>query len=116
MDSNPLTQDELDHLAEVREVCQTANSAGYRRILAQMQRWADEALEVIRESPYASDSVKAAMQMRWAQRESILRGVVQYVQTCLDEKEALLLEAKQQRSVPTEEYAERSDQAPGWTN
>lgn len=114
--TNPLTQAELDHLAEVREVCQTANSAGYRRILAQMETWAQEALEAMRASPYASNEIKAAMQMRWSQRDSILQGVKQYVQACLDEKEQLLLETKQ-RSVPTEEVnAERSDEVAGWTN
>ena len=114
--SNPLTQAELDHLAEVREVCQTANSPGYRRILAQMETWAQEALEAMRTSPYASNEIKAAMQMRWSQRDSILQGVKQYVQTLQDEREQLLLELKQP-SVPREEMnAERSDEVAGWTN
>lgn len=117
MDNNPLTQQELDHLAEVREVCQTANSAGYQRILTQMETWATEALEAIRASPYASNEVKAAMQMRWSQRDSILQGVKQYVQALQDEREQLLLEAKQQRSVPAEvEFAERDQESREWAN
>ena len=81
-----------------------------------METWANEALEAMRASPYASNEIKAAMQMRWSQRDSILQGVKQYVQACLNEKEALLLESKQ-RSVPAgEDDAERDQEAGRWTN
>lgn len=111
MTSHPLTQQELDHLAEIREVCQTANTAGYRLILAQMETWAAEALEAIRSAPYASNEVKAAMQMRWSQRDSILQGVKQYVQGCQDEKDMLLEEARQKERSSN---AERNQDVREW--
>src|ERR1700758_2956711 len=109
--TNPLTPQELDHLAEVREVCQTVNSAGWRRILAQMKTFVDEAQEAMIAAPYAADSVKAAMLMRWQQRISMLRGVEKYIESCEFSRQQLLEEIKpQQRSVPTEEYAERDSE------
>lgn len=111
--TNPLTQQELDHLAEIREVCQTVNSAGWRRILAQMKSWVEEANEDMIGAGYAVDSIKAGLQNRWQQRVAMLRGVEKYVQACLDEREMLLEESKQ-RSVPPD--AERSDEETGWTN
>ena len=98
---------ELEHLAEVREVCQTVNSGGWRRILAQMEAFVQEAQEDMIGAVYASDSIKAALQMRWQQRVAMLRGVEKYVSACENERTALLSEVTQQRSVPTEIYAEQ---------
>ena len=90
------------------------NSGGWRRILAQMQSFVDEAMESMIAAPYASDAIKAAMLMRWQQRISMLRGVEKYVSSCEDERKVLLEEIKQtDRSVP---HAERSDEVAGWTN
>lgn len=114
--SNPLTQQELDHLAEIREVCQTVNSAGWRRILAQMKSWVDEAQEDMIGAGYAADAVKAGLQNRWQQRVAMLRGVEKYVGACQDEKEALLLEAKQRSeplaNIPRDDESESWDQWP----
>ena len=66
-----------------------------------MQSWVTEALEDMRKSPYASDATKAALQMRWSQRESMLMGVDQYISDLQYDREMLLQESKQ-RSVPPE--------------
>lgn len=102
-----LTAQELDHLSEVREVCQTANTAGWRRILEQMKEFVAEANEDMIGAVYATDSIKAALQMRWQQRESMLRGVQKYVEGCESERLVLLEMSKQEPSVPREEYAEQ---------
>lgn len=105
--SGPLTQQELDHLAEVREVCQTAGSSGWHRILKQMRAFVDEATEDMLGAVYATAEVKAGLQNRWQQRVSMLRGVEKYVQGCESERDMLLSEARQ-RSVPAEvEFAEQ---------
>lgn len=113
---HPLTLEELEHLAEVREVCQTTNSAGWQRIKAKMKIWVEEALADMRQAPYASNEIKAALQMRWSQRESMLMGITQYIESCQDEKEMLLTEARQSRSVPAEDYAEQDRDSSRWEN
>jgi len=116
--TNPLTQPELDHLAEVREVCRTVNTSGWHRILAQMKAFVAEAQEDMVGAVYASDSIKAALQMRWQQRVAMLRGVEKYIDECEFERKMLIEEAKQQPGVPRgeEENAERSDEVAGWSN
>jgi hypothetical protein len=105
---NPLSQQELDHLAEVREVWQTTNTAGWHRIRSRMQSWVTEALEDMRKSPYASNETKAALQMRWSQRESMLMGIDSYIADLQYDREMLLQESKVTRSVPAEvEFAEQ---------
>lgn len=105
-DNEVLTTEELDHLSEIREVCNTANTAGWHRILKQMRTWVDEAQEDMIGAGYAAAEIKAGLQTRWQQRVSMLRGVEKYVNACLDEKK-LLVQMSAQRSVPTEEYAQQ---------
>ena len=103
--TNPLTQQELDHLAEIREVCRTVNTSGWHRILTQMKAFVAESQEDMVGAVYASDSIKAALQMRWQQRVAMLRGVEKYIDECEFERRVLIEEAKQQPSVPrSEEY------------
>jgi hypothetical protein len=73
-----------------------------------MQSWVTEALEDMRKAPYASNEVKAALQMRWSQRESMLMGVDAYISDLQYDREMLLQESKLNRGVPTEvEFAEQ---------
>ena len=67
-----------------------------------MRTFVDEASEDMIGAVYATAEVKAGLQNRWQQRVSMLRGVEKYVQSCEDEKNLLLDEARQQqqRSVP----------------
>ena len=111
METQVLTPSELDHLAEIREVCTTVNSAGWHRILAQMEAFVDEAQEEMIGAVYASAEIKAALQMRWQQRIAMLRGVEKYVQSCESERK-LLLQDMTQRSVPP--YAQRDNEGTGW--
>ena len=105
---NVLTPSELEHLAEVREVTVTANSAGWIRILGQMEKFVDEAHEAMFAAVYASDAIKANLQMRWQQREAMLRGVKNFIEECQEEKKQLI--ESTQRSVPPE-YAEYVQEA-----
>ena len=100
-----LTAQELDHLSEVREVCQTVNSQGWRRILEQMQKFVAEAQEDMVGAVYATDSIKASLQMRWQQRVAMLRGIESYVSSCESEKKLLLEEVT--RSVPPYAQSDR---------
>src|SRR6266576_1507531 len=111
MAESPLTTQELAHLAEVREICRTINTAGWRMILDQMKAFVQEAQEDMVGAVYATDSIKASLQMRWQQRVAMLRGVESYISACESEREQLLLESREPPSVPTEGYdAERSDE------
>lgn len=101
----PLTAEELQHLAEVREVCRTINSAGWQHLLTQIKRFVDEAHEDMFGAVYASAEVKAAFQMRWQQREAMLRGIQKYIADCEDEKTLLLETTRRDNSVPV--YAEQ---------
>ncbi len=101
-----LSPQELEHLAEVREVTVTANSGGWIRILRQLEKFVAEAHEDMFAAIYASDAVKANLQCRWQQREAMLRGVKNYIAECEAEKR-LLLEMSQ-RGVPLEDYAEQN--------
>jgi len=105
--NGPLTQQELDHLSEVREVCITVNTSGWHRILSQMKAFVEEAQEDMIGAVYATDAIKASLQMRWQQRVSMLRGVEKYIDECEFERKLLIEESKQQPSVPREEYAEQ---------
>jgi len=115
MDS-PLTAQELQHLAEVREVTRTTNSAGWRLILERMRAFVNEAQEDMVGAVYASDSIKASLQMRWQQRVAMLRGVESYIKSCEDERD-MLLEMNKEPSVPRgDDNAERSEEVGGWAN
>ncbi len=99
MDNNPLTPSELDHLAEVREVCNLVNTPGWHRVLKQMKAFTDEAHEDMIGAVYATAEIKAALQNRWQQRISMLRGVESYIKACEEEKQQLLLEANRDNSL-----------------
>ena len=61
----------------------------------------------MRKAPYASNEIKAALQMRWSQRESMLMGVDAYISDLQYDREMLLQESKQSHRDPVmEEYGE----------
>ena len=74
-----------------------------------MEKFVEEAHEDMFGAVYASDSIKAALQMRWQQREAMLRGVKDYLKGCADEKKVLLESIT--RSVPPN--AERDQEFTG---
>ena len=108
--TNPLTQQELDHLAEVREVCRTVNTSGWQRILQQMKAFVEEASEDMIGAVYASDAIKANLQLRWQQRVSMLRGVEKYISDCEFKRQLLIEESKERSS----QYAERDKNLREW--
>lgn len=108
----PLTTEELQHLAELRDVCATTDSAGWLHVLSQVQKWVNEAHEdMVGAKPDDTDRTKANLLDRWQQREAILRGIKQYADDCQDQKQMLLEQIKLERSSGEEEYAERYQEA-----
>ena len=106
--SQPLTAEELQHLAELREVCNTADSPGWMHVLKQVQKWVDEAHEdMVGAKPGDTDRTKANLLDRWQQREAIKRGILQYAQDCQDQKQMLLEQITLERSSGEDEDAER---------
>lgn len=71
-----------------------------------MKAFVEEASEDMVGAVYASDSIKAALQMRWQQRTAMLRGVEKYISEC-EFKRQLAIEESQKPSVPREGYAEQ---------
>ncbi len=107
-----LTEEELKHLADIREVNNTISSAGWMLIVKQIEKFAEEAHEDMVGVPaQASDRTKANLLLRWQQREAMLRGIKQYAQSCEDEKLTLLQQLERSSG---EENAERSEDVGGW--
>lgn len=101
----PLTPDELAHLAEIREVTNTVQTAGWQHILRQVERFSEEAHEdMLASVPSDTADTKANLLLRWQQREAILRGIRQYIAECESEKQQLLeqfkLQQEEKESVP----------------
>ena len=105
--------EELKHLAEIREVVSATNSAGWQHIQRQMQLFVAEAYEEMIGNTSHDPMSYMHLQLRWQQREAMLRGVKQYVRGCEEEKQDLLTQAKLERSSG-EDYAERSEDVGGW--
>lgn len=107
----PLTTEELQHLAELREVCQTTDSPGWMRVVEQMQASVLEAHEAMIGNTSHDPMSYMHLQLRWQQREAMLRGVQQYVHDCNEQKHSLLEQIKLERSSGEEENAERYQEA-----
>ena len=106
---NPLTEQEVRHLDELRMISQTIRTPGWGIIVRKMQEDADEAHEDIIGAAYATDTALAGLTRRWQQRESVVRSLKNYVQSCEDEIRLLLEESNQKGSVPLD--AERYQEA-----
>lgn len=98
-----LAPEELQHLSELREVLRTTATPGWLIIIRRMQEDADEAHEELLGAAYATDSALAGLARRWQQRESVVRSLKQYIQSCEEQKKMLLESTEQERSS---EYAE----------
>lgn len=94
MPEQVLTAQELEHLAEVREVCHTVTTAGWQRIIKQITAFVDEAYEDMFANLSSDPMSYMRFQLRWQQRDAIYRGIKAYVQECEDEKTLLLESAK----------------------
>lgn len=112
MDNRVLTTEEQSHLREIREVTQTANSAGYHILLRQIEAFVSESHEDMLANVDPRPERIAWLQTRWQQREAMLRGIKSYVAACEEEKKMLLMEAKE-RSVPPD-YAEQGGETSRW--
>lgn len=108
----PLTAEELQHLAEIREVTTTVTTPGWFRILKKIEEYVAEAHEDMLGNVSADPMNALRLQLRWQQRESVLRGIRFYVNSCEEEKKLLLSESTEKGSVPP--YAEQSGEVSGW--
>lgn len=103
MPEQVLTSQELEHLAEVREVCHTVTTPGWQRIVKQVTAFVDEAYEDMFANLSADPMSYMRLQLRWQQRDAIYRGITAYIQECEDTKALYLEQAKEQErsGVPT---------------
>ena len=106
-DQQVLTAQELEHLAEVREVCHTVTTPGWERIVHQVLKFVDEAYEDMVANLSHDPMSYMRLQLRWQQREAVYRGVQAYIKECEDAKVLLLMQVKEQEGgVPTYGIAE----------
>lgn len=88
-----LDPEELKQLHEVREVCNTSYTVGWTAyLLPKIREFVDEAHEDMVGALHASDAVIGGLTKRWQQRESMLRGILEYVQRCEDDKKRIIAE------------------------
>lgn len=85
-----LSKMELEHLAEVREVTNIAVTAGWARVMKQIEAFVEEAHEDIFANVSLDPRNAQLLQIRWQQREAVLRGILHFVKTCQDTKRDLL--------------------------
>ena len=97
-----LDPQEAHQLAELREVYQTTNTAGWIRIKKLMESLVEEAHEDCFKAVFASAEVKAAFLTRWQQREAMMRGVLDYIGNCEKQRKEILAEIAE-REKPLEE-------------
>lgn len=105
---NPLTEEELQRLQEIREVLRTADTPGWMFLLKRMEQHAEDAQEDIIGAIYATNEVLGGLSRRWQQRAAMVRGLKQFVQECKNERDMLLEQNQEHRSVPpdAEQYQE----------
>lgn len=101
---NQLERTELQLLAELREVYQTVNSAGWQRIQKLMESQVAEAHEDMLGAVFATAEVKAAYLTRWQQREAMCRGILDYIAQCDRERKRILEEIEEREKQRTNPY------------
>jgi hypothetical protein len=102
-----LDPEEVKQLHEVREVCNTSYTVGWTGyLLPKIKEFVEEAHEDMLGAVHASDAVMGGFTKRWVQREAMLRGILEYVARCEDDRKRILQEIeerkKQYDSVPVE--------------
>lgn len=99
---NSLDPQEALQLAELREVFQTTNSAGWQRIKKLMEAQVEDAHEDMVGNISSDPMTYMRLQLRWQQREAMLRVVLDYVAD-QDRRRKIILEEIAEREKPTEE-------------
>lgn len=104
MDLDP---EEVKQLHEVREVCNTSYTVGWTAyLLPKIREFVDEAHEDMVGALHASDAVIGGLTKRWQQRESMLRGILDYVARCEEDRKRILQEIEERKklydSIPVE--------------
>lgn len=109
-----LTPTELKHLAEVREVCVTTASPGWLLIMSEIEKFVEEAKEAMVGNVSSDPMSYMRFQLRWQQREAMLRGINDYVRSCQDERDVLLKETS--KTYAEQDRDERWEDARGTGN
>jgi hypothetical protein len=76
-----------------------------------MKAFVEEASEDMIGAVYATDAIKANLQLRWQQRVAMLRGVEKYISECEFKRQLLIEESKERSS-----HAERDQNVREWPN
>lgn len=97
-----LSDEERQHLAELRDVLSTASSPGFMRIMKRLEEDVQQACEDMLGAASAPDSHLAALTRRWQQREAVVRDIKEYVSGCENEKKLILEHLDKERSSNAE--------------
>jgi hypothetical protein len=97
-----LDPQEERQLAELREVFQTTNTAGWQRIKNLMLQLVDDAHEDMVGNLSSDPMMYMRLQLRWQQREAMMRGVLDYIGNC-DKQRKQILEEIAEREKPVED-------------
>jgi len=103
---NQLDKTEAQELAELREIYQTTNSAGWVRIKDLMQGLVDEAHEDMIGNTSAEPMTYMHKQLRWQQREAMMRGVLDYIAQCDHDRKRILDEITEREKERNTSYAD----------
>lgn len=107
-----LESDELEHLKELQEVHELFTSTGWRtRIMPLLQEQVEQAKEAMVGNISSDPMTYMRLQLRWQQREAMLRELVGYIDGCEQQRKRILEEIEERRkeaagildSVPVEE-------------
>jgi len=93
---------EAQQLAELREIYVTVSTAGWQRIKKLMEAQVEDAHEDMVGNISSDPMMYMRLQLRWQQREAMLRGVLEYIGNC-DKQRKMILEEIAEREKPMEE-------------
>ena len=98
-----LSEEELKHYAELREILQTANSPGWARIMKRLEEMAEQAREDMIGAGDKPDIVLAPLARRWTQREAMVRDIKEFVESCQTEKDQILKSLDERNNANAED-------------
>jgi len=91
-------------LAELREIYQTTNTAGWQRLKQLMESLVEEAHEAMIGNISSDPMTYMRFQLRWQQREAMLRGVLDYIGNCERDRKRILEEIQEREKPQPEMY------------
>src|SRR6266850_640278 len=95
-----LEPDELEQLRELQQVHELANSEGWRtRIMPLLESQVEAAKESMVGNISSDPMTYMRLQLRWQQREAMLRELVNYLAQCEETRKRILDEIEERRKI-----------------